>query len=173
MVSLPVFFWIFIALFTIIGAIRGWAKELMVTFSGVVAIFIIVVLLPLVNKSLSEQSLFWAQMVIFALVIFFGYQTPNFRRLAESGRFIRDTLRDTVFGAMIGAANGYIIIGSLWYYMDKAGYPMTSITAPDPTSAVGQAAEKILAVVPPAFMQGTLIYFAIGIAFVIVLVMFI
>lgn len=173
MISLPVFFWIFVGLFTIIGAIRGWAKELMVTFSGVVAIFIIVVLLPLVNKSSSTQSLFWAQMIIFAVVIFFGYQTPNFRRLAESGRFIRDTLRDTVFGAMIGAVNGYLIVGSLWYYMDKAGYPIASITAPDPTSAVGLAATKILSVVPPAIMQGNLIYFAIGIAFVIVLVMFI
>jgi len=173
MISLPVFFWIFVVLFAIVGAIRGWAKEIMVTFSGIVAIFIIAVLLPLINKSLSASSLFWAQMIIFMAVIFFGYQTPNFRRLAESGRFVRDTLRDSVFGVMLGAINGYMIVGSLWYYLDKAGYPLTFITAPDAASSVGVAAANILKVVAPVLLGGNVIFFAVGIAFVIVLVMFI
>ncbi|MCJ7694438.1 MAG: hypothetical protein MUO40_03345 [Anaerolineaceae bacterium] len=172
MISLSVFFWIFVGLFAIIGAIRGWSKELLVTFSGVLGIFIVTVLLPLIDNSMTSTSLFWAQTIIFALVVFFGYQTPNFRKLSESGRFVRETIKDTVIGMILGTFNGYMIIGSLWYYMDKAGYPLTSITAPDQTTAVGQYAAKILAIVPPVVMTGNFVYFAIAIAFVIVLVIF-
>ena len=173
MISLPVLFWIFVGFFAIIGTIRGWAKELMVTFSGIVAIFIIRVLLPLMKIGTEGGSNFWASMIIFTLIIFFGYQTPNLRRLSESGRFLRVTLKDTIFGAMIGVVNGYLVAGSIWFYIATANYPIASITAPAAGSAIAESAAKILQAAPPALLQGNLIYFAIGVSFVIVLVMFI
>jgi uncharacterized membrane protein required for colicin V production len=44
MVSLSVLFYIFIFIFALIGAIRGWAKEIIATFSVFLALFIISVL---------------------------------------------------------------------------------------------------------------------------------
>jgi hypothetical protein len=44
MISLTVLFWVFIILFAIIGAMRGWSKELLVTFSVILALFLIEVL---------------------------------------------------------------------------------------------------------------------------------
>lgn len=44
MVSLDILFWIFILVFALIGAIRGWAKEMLVTFSVFMALFCIDVL---------------------------------------------------------------------------------------------------------------------------------
>ena len=44
MVSLNFFFFCFLILFAIIGAMRGWAKEMLVTFSAILALFIITVL---------------------------------------------------------------------------------------------------------------------------------
>ena len=58
MVSLSVLFYIFIFIFALIGAIRGWAKEVTATFSAVLALFILTVMqnyIPAV-KSYLENS---------------------------------------------------------------------------------------------------------------------
>lgn len=44
MIGLAAIFWMFVILFAIIGAMRGWAKELLVTFSAILAMFIISVI---------------------------------------------------------------------------------------------------------------------------------
>ncbi len=44
MISLPVIFFIFIFFFALIGGLRGWAKELLVSFSVVLALFLILIL---------------------------------------------------------------------------------------------------------------------------------
>ena len=44
MISILSAFWMFVILFGLIGAMRGWAKELLVIFSIVLALFLIYVL---------------------------------------------------------------------------------------------------------------------------------
>ena len=44
MISILSAFWMFVILFGLIGAMRGWAKELLVVFSVVLAFFLIYVL---------------------------------------------------------------------------------------------------------------------------------
>ena len=59
MLSISFVFWIFIAMFTLIGAIRGWGKELLVTFSIILALFIIQVIhahVPPVARILSSND---------------------------------------------------------------------------------------------------------------------
>ena len=58
MVSLTVLFWMYIILFAFIGTIRGWAKELLVTFGVILAIFIITVLLPFIDGGFNPETLF-------------------------------------------------------------------------------------------------------------------
>jgi uncharacterized membrane protein required for colicin V production len=77
MVSLTVLFWLFVVLFAIIGAMRGWAKEILVTFSVLLAIFIIVLVetyLPILSpdSGISQSSRFWIQTGIIGLLVFFG-----------------------------------------------------------------------------------------------------
>ena len=43
MISLAVLFYIFIFIFALIGAIRGWAKEVIATFSVFLGLFVITV----------------------------------------------------------------------------------------------------------------------------------
>jgi uncharacterized membrane protein required for colicin V production len=38
MVSLPFVFWLFVLLFAVIGAMRGWARELLVSFSVILSL---------------------------------------------------------------------------------------------------------------------------------------
>ena len=44
MISLSVLFWMFVILFAIIGGMRGWAKEILVTAGAVVALFLVTIM---------------------------------------------------------------------------------------------------------------------------------
>lgn len=164
MISLTVLFWIFIAIFILIGAMRGWAKEVLVTFAGVLALFIIIVILPLVKSSLQGTDLFWTRLTIIVAAAFFGYQTPNFRRIVESGKMVRNASRDVILGAIFGGFNGYLLVGSLWYYMAQANYPFPHITPPDAGTELGLQAARILSSALPALLTVPNIYYAIAIA---------
>lgn len=180
MISLNVLLFIFVALFAIIGAMRGWAKELLVTFSIILAMFIMSILesfVPFFKDTLSTsdaQTVFWLRTVILGIMVFAGYQTPRIPRFAESGRFARNVLQDGLLGIFLGAANGFLIFGTIWYYLNAAGYPFNFVSAPDMTTPAGEAATRLLAVLPPNWLMSTpTIYFAVAIAFAFVIMVFI
>jgi uncharacterized membrane protein required for colicin V production len=176
MVTLNFFFFFLILLFGIIGAMRGWAKELLVTFSVILSIFIINVLeryVPAVYQTIAGQGTtqFWLRALIVILLVFFGYQTPNIGRLAGT-RFVREKFQDSLLGFFLGAFNGYLIAGTLWLFLHNAGYPFPYITAPVPGTPPGDAALRILAWLPPRWLGPPVVYFAIAIAFLFVIIVF-
>lgn len=178
MITLPAFFWIFVFVCAVIGAMRGWAKEIMVTFSVVLGIFLIVVLetyIPIVRNFMSSAqptTLFWMQAIIIGMMAFFGYQTPNIKGLAGP-RFARERLADTLMGLMVGAFNGYLIFGSIWFYMDQAGYPYPAyISPPPPGSEVAATVARFMEWMPPAYLVPPWIYFAVGVGFLFVIIVF-
>ena len=178
MVYLNFIFFCFVILFGIIGAMRGWAKEMMVTASAVLALFIITVLETYV-KGLSEtfatagsSAQFLLRVVILLLLTFFGYQTPNLPKVGGE-RFARERLQDSLLGIFLGELNGYLIIGSIWYFLAEANYQAVSyIIPPDPNSIPGQAAIKLLGWMAPAWLGVPFIYFAIALSFIFVIVVF-
>ncbi|MRR30046.1 hypothetical protein EG834_06950 [bacterium] len=180
MISIHVLLWIFIVLFAIVGAIRGWAKELLVVFAVILGLFSINVLesyvpfFKTIMQSSSDASVFWIHTGIIAGLVFFGYQTPRLQRLIDSGRFVRNLHQDTLVGGILGAVNGYLIFGSIWYYLNLAGYPFTFVTAPDPTTLNGVASLNWISFLPPSWLMGSpAIYVAVAICFILVLVVFI
>jgi len=184
MISLHIFFYMFIILFALIGGMRGWARELIVSFSVILAIFTNLVLETFVpflhNLQPGDRTVFWIRIGILIGLVFFGYQTPNIPKLATSGRFAREHLQDALLGLFFGALNGYLIWGTAWYYMHSAGYPFDIILPPDKIPAdlptlqtARQATESLLKILPPAWLTPPLIYFAVALAFVFVLVVFI
>jgi hypothetical protein len=180
MVSLVVVFWMYVILFGIIGAMRGWARELLVAFSIVLALFIISVLerfIPFVGRTLAAipSTLFWLRVTIILALVFFGYQTPNIQRLAAGNRFARERLQDILLGIFLGAFNGYLIIGTIWFYMNDAGYPFPNlISAPPPGTTLYDTTQRMMALMPPQILGGSsAIYFAVALAFAFVLVVFI
>ncbi len=179
MVSLSALLWIFVFIFALIGATRGWAKEMLVTFAVMLSMFITTVLEKFVPGMLSTFSanggalLFWYRTALLCLLVFFGYQTPNIPKFAATNRFIRDRLQDSLLGIFLGAINGFLIFGSIWWYMDKVGYPIDIVIAPDSGTAIGKAALQMVALLPPNWLGEPIIYFAVAIAFAFVLVVFI
>ena len=180
MISLDVIFWLFIILFGIIGLMRGWAKELMVTFGVILALFIVTVLekyVPFVTKMVMDSArtggdplgVFWLRTGLLIVLTFFGYQTPNFPKLAGSGRFAREKLQDAMLGLFLGAVNGYLVWGSFWFFLDQAKYPFPGIITPNLTAS----AKALIAFLPPNWLLGVpVIFFAVAIAFAFVLVVF-
>jgi hypothetical protein len=148
----------------------------MVTFSVVLSLFIVNLLeqfVPPLREGIGELPRFWVRMLLVTLLVFFGYQTPNIRAIAGA-RFARERLQDVLLGLIIGALNGYLVVGSLWYFMDEAGYPFAPFfTAPNLSDPMGQAAEALISRLPPVFLQPPWIYFAVAVAFLFVVVVFI
>jgi lysylphosphatidylglycerol synthetase-like protein (DUF2156 family) len=179
MVYLNFIFICFVILFAIIGAMRGWAKEMMVTASAVLALFIITVLETYV-KGLTQTfaepgsaGQFWMRVSIIAILTFFGYQTPNLPKVGGD-RFAREKFQDSLLGVFLGALNGYLIVGSIWYFLAQANYQAVNyIIPPDPTTPQGQAAIKLLSYMAPAWLGVPYIYFAIALSFIFVIVVFI
>jgi len=179
MISINVVFWIMVILFALIGGMRGWAREILVTFAVILGQFILTVLerfVPFVRDTLPVEaptSLFWLRIIIVLVLVFFGYQTPNIPRIAASGRFVRERLQDLLLGFFLGAVNGFLIWGTVWFYMNDAGYPFSIVSAPDPASTFGQEALRLMPYLAPHWLGTPTIYFAVAIAFVFVMVVFI
>ena len=96
MVSLIVVFYLFIVMFGIIGALRGWAKEMLVTFSVILALFIVTLVneyatfvppldrpetLPVTGEALKTLRMaFFTRVGIIVVLAYFGYQTEILKR---------------------------------------------------------------------------------------------
>jgi hypothetical protein len=179
---------------------RGWAKELLVIFSVVLSLFLIYVMesftpylipfeevlgkvenftpgmsfgaLPLpIQEELRMQV--WSRAAIVAVLAFFGYQTPRLAVLQNKAR--RERIQDILLGVVLGLGSGFFIIGSLWWYMAAAQYPFSpQILPPQAGTPLGDAAINILKYFPPVFASNQIgLFFAVVVAFMFVLVVFI
>jgi uncharacterized membrane protein required for colicin V production len=179
MITLFCAFLLFVLLFGIVGALRGPAKEVLVSFSVLVALaFITLVedLLPLTSNLFVEGSMtqYWFRTMTVIILVIFGYVTPKISSLSKAaGKSL--TISDYILGFFIGLINGYLIIGTLWYYMDAAGYPFAPwITAPINVAEGGGAyALELIKLLPPAILYGYRVLAAVVIAFVFVIIVMI
>ena len=179
MIGLDILLLIFIILFGIVGSMRGWAKELLVTFAIILALFINNLLerfVPFIRDNLAtnpaDVTLFWIRTTILILLVIFGYQTPNIPKLAGSNRFVRERLQDVLLGLFLGAFNGFLIFGTIWAYLNDAKYPFSFIQAP-PAGPAGDFSRQLIYYLPPQWLGTPTIYFAVAIAFAFVIVVFI
>ena len=177
MVSLTFVFWMYVVLFAVIGGMRGWAKEILVSFSVILALTLTTLLdryVPFVRDVLAVQNkalYFWLRTLILCALVFFGYQTPNISRFAP--KMTREKFQDILLGAVLGALNGYLIAGTIWFYLHDASYPFNLITPPDANTPMGKVALALLQYMPPRVLGIPAIYFAVVLAFIFVIVVFI
>ncbi len=149
MMNIVYIFWMYVVIFAVIGAARGWAKELLVSFSVILALAVIHVLeryIPLVQSiDKADVSLFWVRSIILIVLVFFGYQTVvSIPHLAS--RAARERLQDTLFGGILGGVNGYLIAGTILYYLVAANYPYQKIISPptDPAYCANRQPDDVI-----------------------------
>jgi uncharacterized membrane protein required for colicin V production len=176
MMSIVYLFWTSVLLFAFIGAMRGWVKELLVSFSAITALAVNLLLekyIPLV-KTLDQasSSLLWIRTLILLTLVYFGYQTVvSIPRLASKAT--RDRLQDTLFGAVLGGFNGYLVAGSILYYMHMANYPYPDILSRPTDPAIVASIDVMLKYMPPRFLGEPSIYFIVIIILIFIIVVFV
>lgn len=196
MMQLNLLFFVLVVVFALVGYVRGWNKEVISTAGIILALFAIYnfddVLRSIVNADplpgqpitqqiiANRQSLFYLQSALFGIIVFFAYQTraiigEEVRRAAPRDRRDRDgndEFQNRIMGFLFGLLNGYLIWGSLWYFMDRAGYPLAPyVSAPPPGSdsfaLIGLLPLNVLA---PGGID-TLLTLMVIVAFLIVLIL--
>ena len=81
MMSIVYVFWMYVILFSIIGALRGWVKELIVACSVITALAVNYLLrqyFPYFDPkvmNIDDPALFWVRTGVVIALAFFGYQT--------------------------------------------------------------------------------------------------
>jgi hypothetical protein len=118
-------------------------------------------------------ALFWIRSAVMSILVFFGYQTPNISRFAA--KMAREKFQDILFGFIFGIFNGFLTTGSIWYFLYQSKYPFDLIIDPAKSNIAGIAdtAARIMPYLPPNWLGVPGIYFAVVVAFIFVIVVFI
>jgi uncharacterized membrane protein required for colicin V production len=166
----------YVFLFAVIGWMRGWAKELLVAFSVILALALTHVIrkyIPIAaSLPESDPSLFWVRTIILLVLVYFGYQTVvSIPHLAAKGR--TEKLQDTLFGAFLGGLNGYLVAGSVLYYLNVADSSFQNVVIKPADPVLQAQLNQMMLYMPPQLLGEPGIYFAIILAFVFVLVVYI
>ena len=175
MVPLNTVFFGFVILFAIVGALRGWAKELLVTFSVILARFIEYISLeyvPVLNNALNalqDRAWFFLRVVAFGLLVSFGYATTLLSSKLGS-RARKEKFQDTLLGIFLGAINGYLVTGYLWGFLHELEYGIWGITGPQ-----SEQVRNMLAYLPTAWLEGNevILFIAVAVSFSFVLIVFV
>ncbi|HQF71872.1 MAG TPA: CvpA family protein [Promineifilum sp.] len=129
MLSLNAAFWIMVLLFALVGAMRGWTKEIVVTSALILALFTLNQFFPTVfgfigwdnNIVQTPEIRRWQFFILSSFVLilaFFGYQGPSLARSRAERLARRDNLQDKLLGFLVGALNGWLIVGSIWSFLE-------------------------------------------------------
>ena len=186
MIPLNTVFWGLVFFFGLIGALRGWAKEVLVAFSVLLALFIQQVFghhvldgksayLPVL---LSDSSIavpptyntdqFYVCVALLSVLAFFGYASPTIAQ-AIGAKVTRERIQEAVLGFFLGLVNGYLILGTLWFYLHKVGYKVGGIIEPLEGPALTFATTYLL----PLWLSVPMLYVSVALAFVFVIIVFV
>lgn len=185
MIPLNTFFWMVVLMFALIGALRGWVRELLVTLAIISAYFLrwlALNVIPFVKDYVHGRSpldQFYIFSVLFVVMTLFGYAGPVVSPYL-AGKARREKIQDLLLGFIIGAVNGYLLAGTIWGFLHAANYGLPTDLPPEmlqqmpgvwgirfPDPEVVQFAEKFL---PLAWMNDTLLLILTGATLIVVLV---
>lgn len=149
MVSLYSMLWVSAVFFGVIGVIRGLRREVVALGGVILATFALyqfdVLLRGVFLASVPRDQAFFVQAGLFCIIVYFAYQTRSFGYYEDGqGGPRSNRFQDAILGGLLGALNGYLIWGALWYFLDINDYPFAPlITAPAATSISAQSLNAI------------------------------
>lgn len=131
MIAISTWFWIMVAFFGVIGMLRGWTKEVVATAGLVLSLFAQLwfghILVALVGSTATTpqdamRSQFMVRSAAHILFAFFAYEGPTVVRQVSRGRFgerARNNIQESILGFVVGAINGYLLIGAVWAFLEN------------------------------------------------------
>ncbi len=177
MAPIEVFFGALVVMFGLVGLVRGFLRELGVTMVMVFALFFLSLVDSTVTRGVERLiellglksdagsvALYtcWLYLGVLMVAAFISYQGET---LAFAGNNPPGTF-GLVLGLLLGLVNGYLIAGSLWYFMDRFSYPITWLGFS--AERLSPLASKLVPMLPSAFLgqdvllgQSMLLYLSI------------
>jgi uncharacterized membrane protein required for colicin V production len=129
MISLFAAFWITVVFFALVGAMRGWSKEVIAMAGLTLSLFtintfgsILIRLLggiggdaPVADIMIQMRRQYWVLGSIHLIIAFFSYQSVALIRARLAPR---EKVQERLLGLIFGAVNGYLVIGTLWSLLE-------------------------------------------------------
>jgi hypothetical protein len=149
MVQIQELFFILIVVMGIVGMVRGFLRELGVTLVLIATLFALDRLIPILNgfvdgggfgflgmgpltESVSSNNILF--LIFAAMMIGATYIAYQGETLAYEGTNPRGIV-GALLGFLIGAVNGYLLFGTLWWLMNYYQYPFGLVATPLPPGA--------------------------------------
>jgi uncharacterized membrane protein required for colicin V production len=179
MMELSFFLRLCILFFGVMGYLRGFYKEFVGTAGIVLTLFVLVEfgwLVDFVTGNWSAVLRFYIDAIFLIAMTFFSYQQAPVVFVPRGYRTQRGTIRipgadnwqERILGAVFGAINGYLVVGSLWYMMDQLEYPLDSLFI---QPVVGSPSANFVDKLPLALLQqGDVLVVIVAILFIIIMV---
>jgi uncharacterized membrane protein required for colicin V production len=160
MMELTFFLQMCVVFFAILGFLRGVYKEF-VAFIGIfISLFFLTEfdwLLDWVVGGMSAEVRFSVDAALIILMTFFSYQQAPFVFVPASYRKgnkivlpLEKGWQRGLMGALVGGLNGYLVVGSLWYFMDQYEYPLSQLFM---QPLVGSSSAAFVSNLPLAWLQ--------------------
>ncbi len=177
MISAQIFFIFYIIVFGMIGTMRGWVREVVVSFSMLFALFAYNIpqfgqLWQQISSSPGEDYnlVFLLKVLPFVVVTFFGYLSP----LVVKERFQPSSSTTSRFeygllSFLVGAFNGYLLFSSLAHWAFESGVLTRN---PEWFIAPPNGWEKFFFIesAAPVVFSGTLLIFVVLAIFLFVII---
>lgn len=192
MITLDAWFWVMIVIFGVIGMLRGWTKEIITAAGLVLSLFALhwfggILVGPFTGEAITDEAAiktqFYVCSAIHLLFAFFSYQGPTLVRQVSSGKFgakARGAIEESLLGFVVGAVNGYLMVGGLWAfleydivgqkllaYSDTMTYPFDALIRPE----IGSAAFKMITILPLPLLQGWLPFLVVVLFLFVIIAM--
>jgi uncharacterized membrane protein YfcA len=177
MIAMVTVFAMFLFMFGMIGAVRGWAKELLVVFSVILALAAISLVEDLLGfkNTLFKNNIslqYWFRTGLIVVLVFFGYQSPSLPRFKIATEK-RDRIQDHLFGFVMGVLSGYFVIGSLWAFSSQAQYPGLAQYIQGVPAELSHVTDQVLNLLPPIWLDSpTTIFILVVVSFIFAIVFF-
>ena len=155
---------VLVVLFGVVGIVRGFLKELGVTLVLIVMVFGLTrldenlkKLLDMVTNVSKIQSVGQLYGNPTVWLIFYAGLILGVMYIAYQGYVIKypgnepKGMQGTLLALMVGLINGYLFVGSLWYYIDKYKQPLQALGIIQ--GEYSALAQKLLKVLPPELLS--------------------
>jgi hypothetical protein len=147
--------WLSAIFFGIIGVLRGLRREVISLAGIILATFLLFQLDSWLRgvflATVPRDQAFFVQICLFGGIVYFSYQTRSLGAPRGGAGPRNNRVQDAILGGLMGAINGYLIWGAVWYFLDINDYPFSPlIIAPDPNSISAQN----IGVIPLALLGG-------------------
>ncbi|HET6845924.1 MAG TPA: hypothetical protein VFH29_03770, partial [Anaerolineales bacterium] len=119
-----------------------------------------------------STSLFWVLSIVLGALVFFGYQTVALIPHLQS-KATRERLQDSLFGVIVGGLNGFLIFGTILFYLAQTKYQALPNVVVTPPPDIQAAIESMMGYMPPQMLGEPAIYFAVILCFIFVIVVYI